>query len=103
MIIGPVTSLADLEFKARTNKYYKQLAILGCDRIGYNISNYERVMKRLHWCSVHWGYPSCEPIIQEINFCCNLIVEEKPSTVKKLIIVKRKKYKSVKKPKLNIH
>ena len=110
MIIDPVTSLADLEFKVKTNKYYKQLAILGCRRIGYYVRTYELAMKNLHISA--GGFKSCEPIIQEVNCCCDRIVEEKQPTAEELIKrkyvklkvnnlkKKRRKRRSIKKAKL---
>ena len=49
MILDTVTSLADLIFKSKTNKYYRQLAVISgkyvngdnCYSHGRQISNYE--------------------------------------------------------------
>lgn len=78
MTIKPVTSLADLEFKAKTDKHYQQLTILGCAELGYpNIKVYANAIKRLHKISINHNPDSCQTVINYVNRNCNRIKPEK--------------------------
>jgi len=68
MTIAPVTSLADLEFKAKTDDNYKQLAILGCGGFGYNVKLYTTAIKRLNTTSTSLSESSCSYVTREINY-----------------------------------
>lgn len=82
MTLDKVTSLADLEFKVKTNKYYKQLALLGAKRCCSNmtklkaLTTHEKVMEFLHRVSTDHNPGSCSAVVQEINHCCDKIKEE---------------------------
>ncbi len=78
MTIPPVTSLADLEFKAKTDRHYQQLAILGCRAWGgSNVKLYSTAIKRLHAISVGCNPNSCKVVIGHVNEKCNKIKPEK--------------------------
>ncbi len=68
MTIKPVTSLADLEFRAKTDKHYQQLAILGCRSWeGSNVKLYSTAIKRIHDIAVNYNPNSCQTIVNHIN------------------------------------
>ena len=103
MTIPPVTSLADLEFKAKKSVYYKQLAVLGVQRIGYcGIKTYPSAIKRLHRIAVERDGSTCDVVVYDINICCNRIKREENSASKSInkkkaeaIIENLKKFKQV--------
>jgi hypothetical protein len=79
MTINAVTSLADLEFKAKTDPHYKQLAVLGCRRLGYFYKSYPHAIKKLHTIAQKpsaFGEVSCSRVIYEVNLCRGNIVRE---------------------------
>ncbi len=88
MTIKPVTSLADLEFKAKTDKHYQQLAILGCRTWdGSRIRLYSTAIKKLQESSVGYNPHSCQSIVKVINESCNKIKPEKDTAT---ILIKKK-------------
>lgn len=82
MTLDKVSSLADLEFRVKSNKYYKQLAILGAKRCCGSsvklkeIKTYEQAIAFLHDVSIKHNPNSCSAVVQEVNACCTKIVEE---------------------------
>jgi len=84
MTLDNVTSLADLEFRVKTNKYYKQLAIKTAKRCygGYSaemnkkLKIYEEALAFLHKISIQHNPDSCTSIVAELNYNSDKIVEE---------------------------
>jgi len=82
MTLDKVTSLADLEFKAKTNKYYRQMARQGARRcctsvaVANGLTTHEKVMEFLHQVSIKHDLNSCRAVVQEVNHCYNKIVED---------------------------
>jgi len=82
MTLVKVTSLADLVFKAKSDKYYKQLALLGARRCCNSdakaraLTTHEKVIEFLYTVSANHNPDSCSAVVQEINSCCHRIVEE---------------------------
>ena len=84
MTIKQVTSLADLEFKAKTDRHYQQLAILGCRSLDYNsrVKTYPAAIRRLHKIAFENNPESCSQIIEYVNQNCNKIKpEQDPASV----------------------
>ena len=79
MTIKQVTSLADLEFKAKTDRHYQQLAILGCRSLDYNsrVKTYPAAIRRLHKIAFDNNPDSCSAVIHHVNQNCNKIKPEK--------------------------
>jgi len=101
MTIEPVTSLADLEFKAKADKHYEQLAVLGCKSIMYGtcrIRTYKNAIKKLHEIAVaNRGYAdSCQFIMKHVNSNCHRIVPIVPQPPV-CEVVKKLKAKNVRK------
>jgi len=93
MTIPPVTSLADLEFKAKTDRHYQQLAILGYNSIEHaNVKLYSTAIERLHKMAVSYGYGVCVPIIKYVNLQCNKIKPEKDPAIE---LLKKKEFMQV--------
>lgn len=85
MTITPVTSLADLEFKVKTDKHYEQLAILGCKSITFGasrIKTYKYAIKKLYEIAEANGTSTmsngCGFIMTYLNQNCNRIVPIQP-------------------------
>jgi len=84
MTLDSVTSLADLEFRVKTNKYYKQMAIKTAKRCygGYSaemnkkLKIYEEALAFLHKISIQHNPDSCASIVAELNCIRDKIVEE---------------------------
>lgn len=82
MTLDKITSLADLEFRIKTNKYYKQMALLGAKRCCNTpskialLTTHEKVMEFLHKVSVEHNVNSCSAVVAEINACRSKIVED---------------------------
>jgi len=89
MTIKPVTSLADLEFKAKADKHYEQLAILGCKSLDWNsrIKTYPAAIKKLHQVAVNHDPNSCQAVIYHVNSGCNKIKPIKDSVAE---LIKKK-------------
>jgi hypothetical protein len=68
MTLDKVTSLADLVFKAKTNKYYKKLAIMTVEWLGYgNQTTYEIALNSLYKVAANQGDSGCQPVVNAIN------------------------------------
>jgi hypothetical protein len=100
MIIGAITSLADLSFKCKTSRRYRQLAILGCEHYGHlNVRDYIAAINRLNKIARHHNPNDCSAIVSGINWCRKLInteaelVKMRPHFLKKLESVSPKKRK----------
>lgn len=96
-MITPVTSLADLEFKAKTDKRYEQLAILGCKSVTYGnsrIKTYKNAIKKLHQIAVesksfYQDSHCCDFIMQYINSNSNKIQPIVECTPVSVLVKKR--------------
>lgn len=66
-MIEPITSLADLEFRAKTDNSYKKLAVLGLNSFGFTYKSYSHAIKKLHFIKTNWGYMDCVYITERIN------------------------------------
>ena len=68
MTLDKVTSLADLEFKAKTNKYYRQLDKMAAEQLfGSRYSEtYEKAMRYLH--NDAFYKDGCASIVTDINY-----------------------------------
>ena len=81
MRLDPITSLADLEFKAKTNKYYKQLAILGAEYmyiVGTKPPSFEEAMDGLCKIAKEHNPNSCGSICATVNEVRNRVKEDVP-------------------------
>jgi CBS domain-containing protein len=68
MFLEKITSLADLVFKAKTNKYYKKLAIMTAQWLGYdNQATYEIAMNTLYKVALLQGEKGCLPVVDAVN------------------------------------
>ena len=88
MTIDPITSLADLEFKAKTNKYYKQLAIIGCNQYMFGnkkVRTYPAAIKALHIISINHNPNSCDAVVYGVNSYRDKIREIKEPTSEELL------------------
>ena len=94
MTINKVTSLADLEFKAKTDRHYQQLAILGCRSLDYNsrVKTYPAAIRRLHAIALGNNPDSCETVIHHVNQNCNKIKPEKDPVS---VLVKKKEVERI--------
>lgn len=94
MTIKPVTSLADLEFKAKTDPYYRQLAILGCKSLIWNcnIKTYPNAIKKIHEISIGNNPESCDETICYINVYRDKIKPEKDILTE---LLKKKEIKKI--------
>lgn len=82
MSLKAITSLADLEFKAKTDEHYQQLAILGAQSLGYHSAkDYQTAIEKLHYCSLNHNPESCEAVVREVNHYLShvKIVKPKPA------------------------
>ena len=88
MTIKAVTSLADLEFKAKTNKRYQQLAVMGCRSIEWGLRKnvaYTTAMEKLHKFSIENDPESCDYVVDIINRNRHRIKVEKSINKKKSV------------------
>ena len=69
-----VTSLFDLFNKARTNKLYEQLAIIAARNLGGSIQTLDEAEKWLNMNANDCG--SCAGVVEEVNFCRDLVKDE---------------------------
>lgn len=69
MILSRVTSLADLVFKAKTNKYYKILAIITAEYLEGSLKQktYENAMNTLYRVARTHNPDTCFDIVETIN------------------------------------
>lgn len=68
MTLDRVTSLADLVFRAKTNKYYKKLAIITAEWLGYNCqTTYEIALNSLYKVAATQGEAGCQPVVNAVN------------------------------------
>jgi hypothetical protein len=71
MKLDCVTSLADLAFKAKTNKYYQQLVMLAYYRYVFNSTGtqptWEEALKSVNDVSVSYSPRSCCDVVFGIN------------------------------------
>ena len=75
MRLEPISSLADLVFKAGKNHYYKQLATLGVEYIGGNTpKTFEEAMELL--CKYARDYPTCYNVCAAVNERRNYVKED---------------------------
>ena len=67
MTLDKITSLADLVFRAKTNKYYKKLAIMTAEWIGYTRqTTYEIALNSLYKVAAI-GEAGCQPVVNAVN------------------------------------
>ncbi len=94
MTITKVTSLADLEFKAKTDRHYQQLAILGCKSLDYNscVKTYPAAIRRLHKIAFENNPECCSAVIHHVNQNCNKI---KPEQDPVSVLVKKKEVERI--------
>jgi hypothetical protein len=92
MTITKVTSLADLEFKAKTDRHYQQLAILGCKSFNCNIKTYPAAIRRLHEIAFENNPECCSTVINCVNQNCNKIKPEKDPVS---VLVKKKEVERI--------
>ena len=94
MTINKVTSLADLEFKAKTDRHYQQLAILGCKSLDYNsrVKTYPAAIRRLHKIAFENNPECCSAVIHHVNQNCNKI---KPEQDPVSVLVKKKEVERI--------
>src|SRR5579862_5085853 len=79
--ILPITSLADLTFKASTDERYQQLAILGCRSLDcFGVRTFEHAMEKLH-CMGNLQN-GCKFMLPYINENCNKILVTRKSKIK---------------------
>lgn len=81
MKLDAVTSLADLAFKAKTNKYYQQLTIIvyrylisGTPPLG----GWSEALESLNNYSIHCSPNDCKEVVQYTNDLRIRVKEEKP-------------------------
>ena len=68
MTLDSVTSLADLAFKAKTNKYYRKLVILTAQWLGYpDATTYELAMDTLYRVAHRYNPNDCLPVVRQVN------------------------------------
>ena len=82
MTIKPVTSLADLEFKAKNDKNYQQLAILGCRLLRSTCKTYTGAIKKIYQISLEHDPDSCTDVINILNKNCDKIKPQKKKITK---------------------
>lgn len=80
MTIPKITSLADLEFKAKTNPYYRQLARMALEQLGWHqiAKQYPQSIEKLFQLSKNHGFIDCSPYTNHINGFCDRITAIKP-------------------------
>ena len=68
MTLDKITSLADLVFRAKTNKYYKKLAIMTAEWLGYTRqTTYEIALNTLYKVAATQGEAGCQPVVNAVN------------------------------------
>ena len=69
MRLDPISSLADLAFKAIANKYYKQLAVISAQYlvVGSKPITFEDAMTALSKLRIEYGVTTCKAVCDEIN------------------------------------
>jgi len=72
MKLQRVTSLYDLYNKANTNPYYAQLAIIAANNLGGEIKTLSDAKK---WLNLNASETDESDVVEEINFCRDLVKE----------------------------
>src|SRR5271169_3805320 len=68
MILDRVTSLADLAFRGKMNKYYRQVAILVAAYYGVPNKTWGEAITCLHKVATIEGHSSCADIVRGANY-----------------------------------
>jgi hypothetical protein len=91
MTIDKVTSLADLAFKAKTNKYYKKLAIIAAEYLGgyFEQKTYEYAINTLYRVARFNDPNSCLSVVNAINNLRNRVEENPDPVVERLKNIKK--------------
>jgi len=76
MVLDKVTSLADLAFRGKTNKYYRQLACVAASSYGYFGLTWKGSLEKLNNASLNYDRDSCQAVIDDINTFANEINED---------------------------
>jgi hypothetical protein len=69
-LIPPVTSLFDLENKAKADPQYRKLAIAGASNLGGACETLEAAMR---WLRINADETTEKGVIEEVNFCRDLL------------------------------
>jgi hypothetical protein len=81
MTLERITSLADLVFKAKTNKYYKQLAIISARHldISEHPETYEQAIIIIAKVTLKHNPDSCSDVVDAINSYRYDVKEDRPA------------------------
>lgn len=71
MTLDRVTSLADLAFKGKTDKYYRQLAIITAAFYGKGDLNWKGAIAFLNQVAIDNNPRSCESVVRDVNYICS--------------------------------
>lgn len=93
MYLKPVTSVADLLFKAKTEEAYRRLLLRGIQQYlwsGRNSQTFEEAATALNNYLDSPFINDCSNIIKDINRCCSMVQREMEKEELKVVVVKNR-------------